>query len=137
MNIAAPQHGMDLTLAQQGIRTLNTQQAIGPASTQQNIGATTAQQATSLPATQSASAARDKRGDGIKDSLLAEMVRRKKREKGIEYWDLALKMGGTDKEYVVDLLECRVQATTKDLDVLEKEFDLPRVILEYAFFQRF
>lgn len=64
-------------------------------------------------------------------------MRRKKREKGIEYWDLALKMGGTDEEYVVDLLEGRVQATTKDLDVFEKELDLPRVVLDYVFDGRF
>lgn len=69
--------------------------------------------------------------------MLADMNRSKKKEKGIEYFDLAIKMGGTDEDYVVDLLESRAKPSMKDLDVLEVELDLPRIILEYAFYRRF
>lgn len=70
--------------------------------------------------------------------MVADMIRQRKREKGLDHFGLAMKMGGNrDEDYVVDLLEGRVRPTTQDLDVFENELDPPRDVLDFAFFGRF
>lgn len=70
--------------------------------------------------------------------MLTDMIRSKKKEKRIDYFELATKMGPTrDEDYVTDLIEGRVRPTEKDVKVLKEELGLPQVVLDYISFKKF